>query len=301
MKRVAFIMVNHDGGEETFLSARSVLEDLSENDILVLVDNGSSDGSGKRTVHQLTPIRYFSHEQNLPFSAATNIGIRWALEEGYSYIGLINPDVRVKPGMTETLVNRLKNSGKEKIGAVSPVMVFDQPANTIWFAGGNIYWLFSWLANRGINKPATQAIRFGGFTAYLTGCCWLAPASVWKMVGLLDDSYAMYVEDVDWSYRARLQGYHLMVANDALLIHRLSLSTGGGRTPFKMTYRTLASRLFFKRYTPKCLRPLQLILAWIPVLLYYLMLRLKHENEAASAFLKASLQPLQDPVKWLPE
>ncbi|MBZ0266064.1 glycosyltransferase family 2 protein [bacterium] len=300
--RLALVMVNHNGGEEVRASVRSVLDQLTELDRLVLVDNGTYDGSGVSVRNEHPEIQFFSNEANLTYSAANNIGLRWALDEGFEFIGLINPDVRLHPGMIESLISLFhKKTNDHRIGAVSPVMILPGAHERIWFAGGKIHWLFSWISNKGSGKKLEEAKQYTGYCEYLTGCCWVSPATVWRDVGLLDDSYAMYTEDVDWSWRARRSNYKLWVEDSAVLLHNLSQSSGGGRSPFKMHYRTLTNRLFFYRYTPFYLRPLQKIIGTFVNILYFIFLIFQGNIPAAKSFIKAAFQPIENPVKWLTE
>lgn len=300
MKRAAYVMVNHNGGEETLASARSMLADLTDEDLLILVDNGSTDGSGERVAQELKRLVYLHHEENLPFAAATNIGIRKAIDAGAKAIGLINPDVRILPGMTDSLLHQLHLSANQPYTAVSPVMLYDEPKDNIWYAGGRIYWSLGWLSHRGAGRDLSVAHRFGGETDYLTGCCWLAPAAVWERVGLLDEGYGMYAEDADWSVRAKSRGVKLLVDPTALLIHRLSRSTGGGRNPMKMLYRTRATRLFFHRFTPGRYRALQKPLSWLVAQAYTVFLLLRHGQAPATAYRKAWNTSFKERIPWPP-
>ncbi len=302
MKRVAFIMVNHNGGDETLASARSVTDDLDKSDLLILVDNGSSDNSAQNVKDNIESVLLIETGENLPFASANNEGIKFALEEGYSYIGIINPDVRVKPGMTDLLVEKLADeSGYKRIGAVSPEMLYENPVDTIWFAGGKIWWLFAWISHIGNGKHVSKAEQYPGTTGYLTGCCWLAKSETWKKTGLMDDCYGMYAEDVDWSWRVRKKGMHLGLVHDAILIHRLSQSSGGGRSVFKMNYRTLATRLFFRKFTPFYVVPFQFVGKLPVIAAYYIYLLLKGETAAAKAYIKAHFSRLGERIPWPPE
>ncbi len=299
-RRTAFVMVNHNGGKETCCSAKSVLADLGVEDRLVLVDNGSEDGSGHRVAKKLERVHYIDNKANLSFAEANNRGIKWALKKGFDFIGIINPDVRVEKGMRGKLHQRLDEVWKNGPGAVSPVIFFEDPVDMIWYAGGYIMWPFAWIGHTGVKRPMAMAHRFDGPTAYLTGCCWLAHADAWRLAGPMDTRYGMYTEDVDWSVRARSQGVQLHVVSNAHLVHRISQSSGGGRTVFKMTYRSLTNRLFFKRHTPRGSRLIQPVLKWFPVVAYAGMLAAGGEFAALKAYLLAQLKPIQDPVLWPP-
>lgn len=254
--RVAYVMVNHNGGDELLASVDSLLADLRPDDRLFLVDNGSRDGSGPGAA-QRSQVTFLTHPENRPFAAAVNQGVDAALAEGYRYIGPINPDVRIRPGMTDALVHRLERPSEEPVAAVSPVMLYDYPNERVWYAGGVILFPVSFTLHRYNGKLLSDVPNEPFDTRFVTGCCWLSRAAVWNEIGRLDPSYGMYAEDVDWSTRSWRAEMRMIVDPAAVLVHRVSSSSGGGRSPFKMVYRTLATRLFFARWTPPCLRILR--------------------------------------------
>jgi GT2 family glycosyltransferase len=77
---------------------------------------------------------------------------------------------------------------------------------------------------------------------YLTGCCMLVKREVIETVGMLDEKYHMYGEDVDWCVRASRAGYELLYIPSSLVWHKLSVSTGGHLSWFK-NWNKLKSRL----------------------------------------------------------
>lgn len=299
-RRAAFVMVNHDGGDEVVASVRSLLAHLAPQDCLILVDNGSSDGSGERAAAESVRIIYLSHPENRTYAEANNIGLKRALDEGYRYAGLINPDVRLRPGMADTLVAELERDEEAELAAVSPLILRDGDRERVWFAGGRIFFPISWTHHAGNGRPFRKLDEPPERCEFLSGCCWLSPAEVWHELGLLDPSYGMYCEDVDWSLRARQQGYRLRVVAGAVLVHQVSSSSGGGRTALKMTYRTLAGRVLFHRWTPPAARPLRALLTPPFVAFYALFLYLAEGRAPATAYLRAWRTKRKEPVPWPP-
>jgi len=297
--RVAWVMVNHNGGGELLATVDSLADDLSAGDTIVLVDNGSGDGSAEQVLALHRNVVLLRNDDNLPFSAASNRGIQYALERDCPWIGLLNPDVRVTPGLTDELVRALEEGGAERVGAVSPVITFGG-TDRIWFAGGVILWPLAWIHHRGMGKRRGNAYRYHGFTSYLTGCCWLSPAQAWREVGLLDERYLMYAEDADWSARARAAGWRLRVHSTASLQHNVSSSTKGRFSPVKLYYRTVMGRRFFKFNTPLWARPLQLIGATLMHLVYAAFLLLTGNAEALEAYRRALRLKPTERVKWPP-
>jgi GT2 family glycosyltransferase len=298
--RAAFVMVNHNGGNETLLSVKSLLDEMSPEDKLFLIDNGSSDNSGVRAANLSEEIHFISHDENKPFAEATNIGIRTALEEGYPFVGPINPDVRVRPGMISHLAAFLQHDRHATCAAVSPVILYDDPEDRIWFGGGRLIYPISWTQHIDRRVRLGEIRKSSRDVQFVTGCCWLSPAWAWRAVGLLDPSYGMYSEDVDWSTRAWRIEKRLVLVPDSELVHHISMSTGGGRSAIKMTYRTLAGRLFFERWTPPCLRFPQRVLTPLFVAFYATFLYLAEGPDVAKSYLRAWRTKLKDPVPWPP-
>jgi len=293
-------MVNHDGGDETGASVESLLADMSPHDKLYLIDNGTTDGSGIHAARLSKQIQYIAHDENKPFAEATNIGIRAALDEKYPYIGPINPDVRVRPGMIQYIIDFLDNDSNKACAAVSPIILHDDPEDRIWFGGGRVIYPISWTQHIEQKVPLAEIRKSSHDIQFVTGCCWLSPAWAWQEIGLLDPSYGMYSEDVDWSARAMQNSKRLVIVPHAELVHRLSMSSGGGRSTLKMTYRTLAGRLFFERWTPSRLRILQRLLTPLFVAFYATFLYLAEGPDVAKAYLRAWRTKLKDPVPWPP-
>jgi GT2 family glycosyltransferase len=94
---------------------------------------------------------------------------------------------------------------------------------------------------------------------YLWGTCWLVNLSTLPEVGLLDEQYFMYYEDLDWSIRFRQKGYRLLWVGKAKLYHQESRSTGGTDSPLRRYYLARSSIIFFRRYAHLG-RPLQIFL-----------------------------------------
>ena len=80
---------------------------------------------------------------------------------------------------------------------------------------------------------------------YVTACAVLASAAAIRAVGPMDESYYMYNEDTDWCTRARGAGYAVIVAPESKIWHKVSMSSGGGLTPFKIYNRLRSTRRFF--------------------------------------------------------
>lgn len=83
---------------------------------------------------------------------------------------------------------------------------------------------------------------------YATGCCLLVRREVIEALGMLDESYRIYTEDADWSMRVRRAGYDVLYEPGARIWHRVSVSSGGHLSWFKLRNKFLSNLKFFRRH-----------------------------------------------------
>jgi GT2 family glycosyltransferase len=211
--------------------------------LLFAIDNASSDNtlallygcSDER-------LRVVRNPDNRGVAAANNQGILAALETGCAAVLLINNDTE----FDSTLFLLLKE-GLSKYGAgmICPkMMYFDEP-NRIWAAGGNFQ---PWLGYRTVHLGADEidARQHDGarLVAYAPTCCVLIRSDVFEEVGLMDERYFVYVDDVDFMYRAMKKKIKLVYTSEATLLHKVGRLTGGEDSPFSHRYCT-RNRVYF--------------------------------------------------------
>jgi GT2 family glycosyltransferase len=244
---VTIVIVNWNGREVTLECLASLRAVTYPSYRIVLVDNGSSDGSAD-AVRRLHPgVVLLETGANLRFAGGTNAGIRHALKSETEFLLLLNNDTTVEGEFLSFLVSRMKED--PGIGMVVPKILYHSRPDVIWYAGGIVQWWTGTIAHRGIREPDRGQHDTGGETDFATGCCLLVRRSVVERIGLLDESYRMYVEDVDWSWRARGAGYRIFYEPRARIWHKVSVSAGGQFSRFKLTNKFVSSMRFFFRYS----------------------------------------------------
>ncbi len=117
---------------------------------IVLVDNGSEDGSPERLAAEFPEVRLLKNATNLGFPAGNNVAIRDALERNPDYLLLLNNDTLVAPDFLSKLVAVAESD--EKIGLVNPKILYFEPNDRIWFAGGYYKPGQSFGVVRGVNR-----------------------------------------------------------------------------------------------------------------------------------------------------
>ena len=231
-------------------------------DRVLLVDNGSTDGTAKAVRAEFSEVEVLRLETNLYFAGGVNEGIRRALEAGAGSILLLNNDVVLERAALEALRRALEEDPRR--AAVSPKIYYYEPPDVVWFAGGIVGRGSGLIRHRGVNVKDEKLRVAAGEVDYVSGATALLSRGALESVGLLDPDYVMYVEDVDWCARARERGFTLWYEPSARVWHHVSATSGGGLTPLKAYYRLRSGALFLARHGKKWERPISwtAYLAW---------------------------------------
>jgi len=226
-------------------------------DHVLLVDSGSSDGTPARARAEFPEVEVLALGANRWFAGGVNAGFERALTGGAGSILLLNNDLVLERGALGILREALEADGSR--GAVSPKLFYFDPPDRIWFAGGVVTRGFGLVRHRGVNRK-DDAFRDRAFPLdYVSGAAVLLSREALERVGFLDTDYLIYVEDVDWSARARKAGFTLWYEPKARGWHHVSVTSGGGLTPLKAYFRLRSGALYLSRHEPVAARPL----AWL--------------------------------------
>jgi len=223
-------------------------------DRVLLVDNGSTDGTPERMAAEFPSVDVFALGENRYFAGGVNAGLRRALEGGAGSVLILNNDVVLERGALGTLRAALEADPSR--GAVSPKLFFYDPPDRIWFAGGIVSRGFALLRHRGVHRSAGAFEDGARPIDYVSGAAALLSRRALTAVGLLDPDFIIYVEDADWSARARAAGFTLWYEPAARGWHHVSVTSGGGLTPLKAYFRLRSGALYLTRHAKAWERPL---------------------------------------------
>lgn len=214
---VAIILVNWNGYEFTSACINSLLKISYPNYKIILVDNGSQDKSGTRLKKEFDDITLISLKENLGFCGGNNAGMRYAVQNNYDYCLLLNNDTETEAQFLEHLVEGLNKN--PKCAAIQPKIYYMHNKQLLWNAGGLYNSHLGIPSTIGLNKKNKPLYDESRFTDWITGCCILIKTSVIKEIGLLDEQFFAYFEDVDWSLRMRKAGYKLLYEPRSVIYH----------------------------------------------------------------------------------
>ncbi len=248
---VVIVLVNWNGKDDTLACLESLQNVRYAHKTVVVVDNGSRDGSVDAIRKCFPDTLLICNERNERFARANNQGIRIALQQNADYVLLLNNDTLVDPDFLHHLVRRAESDAS--IGMVGGKIYYADAPDRLWFAGGGVDLWRGRIWHYGLRQPDKGQYNQPRDVDYVTGCCILVKRSCIEAVGGLDESYYIYGEDVDWCFRARQAGFRVVYEPEAKIWHKISSSSGGKHAPHAMTgfkvYHKIRSMLkFFRRH-----------------------------------------------------
>ncbi len=221
--KVTAVVPVHNGREETLLFLGSLAGVSYANLSLIIVDDGSSDGSADAVADRFPGVKVLHGDGNLWWSGATNLGVREALDDGADFILTINHDNEVDPGFIEPLVEMAVNNPRSLVNSV--IADYRERAFVTSF-GGKLEWFLGEVRDRTSKRDRYDPGRLdeGDF---LTGNSTLVPAGAFREIGLYDqESCPQYLGDAEFSLRARRAGYRLLIEPRSTIRNR-SANSGG--------------------------------------------------------------------------
>ncbi len=205
---------------------------------ILVVDNGSTDGTAEHIRREFPFAKLIVNPSNLGFARANNIGIAQSTGE---FVCLVNSDVEVPEGCLEKTVEFMEQN--PSIGVLGPKMVL--PDGTIGQSCMGFPTVWNWFCRAlALDTLFPGSKLSGGYlrtdfrydriedVEVLTGWFWMVRREALDEVGLLDERYFMYGEDIDWCKRFHQAGWRVVFYPGAYAVHHCAASSANAPTRF---------------------------------------------------------------------
>jgi GT2 family glycosyltransferase len=194
---------------------------------VIIVDNGSNDGSVEYIKDNYDEFTLIQNQKNLGFATAVNQGIKSSNAE---YVFLLNNDTELEVECVSKLLNCIGKD--ENIFGVSSKMIQNQDRNLIDDAGDE-YTLLGYTKKVG-NKRSTELYQSKREIFSACAGAALYRRNIFDIIGYFDENFFAYMEDVDISYRARIYGFKCVYCPEAVVYHDVSATSGSKYNAFKI-------------------------------------------------------------------
>jgi GT2 family glycosyltransferase len=293
MVRVAVVILNWNGWEDTIDLLDSLFNVEYEPLTVVVVDNASIDesvlkieawlrerGVGHRILDWVTEAAdasmvsrvgggdddrefiFIRSSENLGFCRGNNAGLEWAFSAGARFGLVLNNDTLVSPGFLAPMVDVAR--ADPQVGLVGGVITYCSKPDIVWWAGGSFD---RFLVAKRIHDgepisvvPAAEPFE----TEWVSGCMMLIPAQVFTELGGFDEDFFIWSEEWDYSVRVARAGYKLIVVPSATICHKVGRSLGVMK-PLNYYYGIRNGLLFKRKHLPRQ--------SWYPYFIGYLVNR----------------------------
>ena len=223
MKQVIIVIVNWNQKKQLEICLSSLKKTEYNNFSVVVVDNGSIDGSANMVKQKFPSMDLIENEENYGFAKGSNIGIKHAINKyNPDFILLLNNDIEIREGKWLNILVEITN--KDRAGIASCKLLF--PDGTIQCAG-SISTVFGRKQDRNGYTSDIRGVTEDTPMDTVMGACFLIKREVIETIGLLDEGFTPYLwEDFDYCVRARKAGYSIIYTPKTSVIHYGSVSLG---------------------------------------------------------------------------
>jgi GT2 family glycosyltransferase len=270
-KQLSIVIVNYNVKNLLKKCLESIFE--YEKDIefeVIVVDNNSNDHSQEMLKKNFPQVRLIENKRNLGFSAGCNQGIK---QSQGRYILLLNPDTELTPGGFKKMIDFMDS--KPEVGICAPKMM-DKEGNLQFSCRSFPSYLTAISSSQSIlnrifpdnllsqkyllkNQDHSQIREVD----WVSGSCLLAKREMFEKVGLLDERFYMYVEDVDLCYRAKMAGFSVFYFPPVVVVHHIGKSTQKKKLDMLVEHHRSMYYFYKKHHTPNVfLRGIVFLSVW---------------------------------------
>lgn len=267
MKRVAIVVLNWNGIADTLDCLNSLQKQSYKNFTIVVIDNGSTDDSpellAKYQKNHTENVEVIYNPENFGFTGGVDTGIEWALNNGCDYVALFNNDSIADIDWLKNLVN----SAETKEVGISTGLLLHSDGKTI-DSTGDWYSIWGLPFPRNRNDKTSKAPK-SEFVFSASGGASLYKTEMLRDIGLFDEDFFAYYEDVDVSFRAQLAGWKVAYTPKAVAYHKQGATSK--KMPGLAVYQTFKNLplLFIKNVPRGLLIPIGIRFYFAYILMFF--------------------------------
>jgi GT2 family glycosyltransferase len=265
MPELAVVIVSWNVRDLLAACLRSLFADIQQSDLAAqvwVVDNGSADRTPDMVAETFPAVHLIANQENLGFVRANNRALRelqGSEKRVPKYVWLLNPDTEVLPGATAALLSAL--TADPQIGMVGPKLVYADGSlqHSAFRFPGLIQLLFDLfslparLYDTSLNGRYPRRLYEGAKpfpVDFPLGASMMVKSAVIADVGLMDEDFFMYCEEIDWCWRMCKASWHIACVPAARVIHYAGQSSGQVRIPSFINLWTSRARLYARHHPP---------------------------------------------------
>lgn len=216
-ERVAVVIPNWNGGDYLKKCLDLLLDQTYKNYLPIVVDNGSVDNSLTILEQYNGRVHVIRNAQNLGFSGGVNAGIKYALLNDFQYVALLNNDAHVPNDWLAKLVGCLSSDASLGV-TTSRILTAD---GKFIDSTGDFYTFWGLPYPRGRGEPNDERFSKPEEVFGASGGASIYRLDALRDVGLFDEDFFAYYEDVDLSFRMQLRGWKITYCPSAIVFHEI--------------------------------------------------------------------------------
>lgn len=315
-EKIYIILVNYKGNNDTITCIDSVLESTYQNYQLIVVDNSPDEEYSLQLYKDLkykkiksckineneisknlkslidSKVIIIRQNKNGGFASANNVGIKYGLlrKDSMGFI-LLNNDTEIKKDTVSELVNSYSKYGNDNCYG-GKIFYYSEP-DKIWYDDGSFNYITGKAKHRNLNCVDKTNISQIYETQFITFCYVLIPLKIIEEIGLIEEKYFMYCEDLDYCYRCVMANKKLLINPNSIVYHKVGSSSGGQLTEFS-AYWSYKNEIRFNLARKDKLKIVALLYLFLTRPLIYLKWLLKRKINIGNIMIKATHDALNN-------
>jgi len=229
--KVSIVVLNWNNYADTKECLESLEKITYSNCEIIIVDNGSIDGSTSKIQQEFPKHTYIYNKTNLGFTGGNNAGMKYAVKNGSDYVFWINNDMIVDPDFLEPLVQ----AGEKGAGIIGPVTYCYPEKDKIYTAGEDLRFLGLGIKRYRELGKAREVDFVGG--------AFLVKREVMEKIGYFYEPYFLNHEETDFCFRAKRAGFRVFYEPKSKIWHKVGKTLK--KTPVQSTYYYYRNKLLF--------------------------------------------------------